>query len=502
MTTERDDTPTGFPTVDQLVVAKPARLIVLTGSAFGRSFAVEDEVTIGRQHDCTVALDEPGISRVHARLVAAGSQYVIQDLQSRNGTLLNGTPIRRASVNFGDRIQLGAQCVLLFTYRDAAEEHLEHLRRMETVGRLTAGIAHDFNNLLMVMVTSFEHLGALPLDEVLPKADAGATVADGMAAVEQAVALTRRILMLSRPSDGGRGFVHLKAVVEEVGRLCQRIMGSKVDLEVHADPAIVVWGNASELQSVLMNLCVNARDAMPDGGRLWIRARRTASLPGLPVGEDRAVIEVVDTGVGMTDETRRRVFDPFFTTKEGDRGTGLGLATSFAAVQRHGGTFHVSSEPGRGTTFSIFLPLAPPKPKASSSPPKHSGEEHVYERVLVVDDEALVLRSTARQLRRLGCSTKTFSDADEAVAFLRRNDFQADLAVLDLHLGTTTAIELIPRLSEIQPQLPVLVFSGHWTQEEADRLHELGVSCLLQKPCSADELRNAIQSLPRAAPIE
>lgn len=474
---------------------------MLAGPLFGRSFAIdEDETTIGRCPEATIVLDDhPGVSRRHAMIVQAGGQFVVEDLGSRNGTFVNGQRVtKKTPLRFGDRLQLGADCVLLFTYSDPAAEFLDHLRRMETVGRMTAGIAHDFNNLLMVLVTSLEHLRKLPLDDVLPGCDAGAAAEDGLAAALQGVELTKKILSLSRPADDVMAIVDVEGLVRDAAHLARRIMGDLVRLRVNVEPGLTVWGSKAELQQVLINLCINARDAMPRGGLLRIEARRAGrSSKHIPGGAERVLIEVSDTGVGMDEETRQRVFDPFFTTKDQTRGTGLGLATAFATIQRHGGTIQADSELGRGSTFSILLPIARAPVAAESlqsrmPTPMGGVTSQRLARVLVLDDEPLVLRSTRRQLKSLGYSAAIFHEPQEALEALRNGPMDYDAAIVDLHLDGLSALDLLPRLKAIRPELPILVFSGHWSEQEGAALRKQGAA-LLQKPCSAETLERALR---------
>lgn len=485
-------------TVEQ-PLERQARLVVLAGPLFGQSFPVEPGVTtMGRSSENTVGLrDQPGVSRNHAEITAKpGGVFEISDLGSRNGTWVNGVEVKRtAQLRFGDRIQLGADCVLLFTYIDPAEEQLEHLRRMETVGRMTAGIAHDFNNLLMVILTSLR-----TLDEL--QGEAKEAVDDGLVAAEQAVSLTERILSLSRPTAAEKHVISVEDLIDETAKICKRMLPNGIRLAVTCERGLQIWGYAVELQQVLMNLVINARDAMPEGGVLQLRARKArTSEEILGGGPDRIVIAVSDSGIGMDEGTRQRVFDPFFTTKDHSHGTGLGLATALAAVQRHGGTFHVRSEPGEGSTFKIFLPAADgSKQRERTDPPVRTpgrGLPRHATRVMVIDDEPLVLRSTARQLKKLGYIASTFGDPIDALRALTSADF--DAAIVDLHLDGTTAVEVIPQMREVRADLPILVFSGHWTEQQGNTLRQMGAA-MLQKPCTADGLHGILRRLTGVTP--
>lgn len=478
--------------------ARGARIVVVSGPRAGVTHRATPGTTIGRGSEADIRVESGAVSRLHARIERERDRFVVVDLQSRNGTFVNGERVTRRAVAFGDRIQLGADCVLLFTVADPMDEELARLERMQLVARMSATVAHDFNNLLHIIRSSLAVLGDLPLAKAFPEAGAAEAVEDGMAAVERGANLISRLLTISRPAHGESAVVEIDQLVQDVARMSRRVLPSTVQLTVDVQPFLKVRGNEAELHQVLMNLCVNARDAMPSSGLLELRTRASKESPA------RVVIEVRDTGVGMDAATRARLFEPFFTTKP-KGGNGLGLAGAMAIVKRHNGSIDVESEVGRGSLFRISLPSLPASREHLTT--RDAMEDKVRERadttpkmqVLVVDDDALVLRTMARQLQGLGHQVTPAMDADHALDAVCDHEF--DLAILDLHIGDESAIELVPRLWARWPKLPVVVVSGLWSAAEAAALRTVGVGDLLAKPCGKPELEAAIarHARPRGA---
>jgi signal transduction histidine kinase/ActR/RegA family two-component response regulator len=452
-------------------------VLVVAGASVGASFRIGGTTTLGRSSEAQIRLDSPGVSRVHARIVQSESGFSIEDLESRNGTHVNGKRVSRSALAFGDRVQLGAECVLLFTFVDPAEDELARTERLETLGRISANLAHDFNNILQVIRSTLVHLGDLPLDAAFPGKGVSETVSDGLAATERASDLIGRLLSLSRPAPGGNSPVEVDALVHETARLCKRILPPGVELQAAVEPNLRVHANDAELHQVLMNLCVNARDAMPDGGTLLLRAFRA---------QEQVVVEVTDTGTGIDEATRRRLFEPFFNTKP-RIGTGLGLAGASAIVRRHGGTIEVTSELGVGSTFRISLPALKERSDRRTLGDSKDGARPL---TLVVDDDPLVRRTVGRELQQLGYDCVLCGSAAEAIERVRTMTFEA--AVLDLHIGRDSAVDLVPKIRQIRPDLPIVMISALWSAAEASALRAAGVVELLEKPCERSKLAAAL----------
>jgi signal transduction histidine kinase len=349
-----------------IVVDAPTRrsvpdgsLVCVNGDDLGRTLRVDRTIVIGRGR-ADLALSSTDVSRSHARVTSAGSGYVIEDLGSANGTYVDGTRVTSPTpIRFGAHIQIG-RTVILFSRHDELEERVARVERLETMAVMAGGIAHDFNNALAIIVANLEAIGdALPTSAV----DACDALAAVQGAATSATELARRLQRLGNREPMTIGTVALAALVEDTLMIVRR---RRAAVEIVADVPgdLVVHGSFDELHQTLVNLYFNACDAMPGGGTFQIAAhaveldaaavvRHQLELPG-------AYIEIVvsDTGVGMDAATRARAFEPFFTTKGRDRGTGLGLAMVHRTIRRHGGSIELDSEPGRGTTFRIYLQRA------------------------------------------------------------------------------------------------------------------------------------------------
>ncbi|HYO95944.1 MAG TPA: ATP-binding protein, partial [Polyangiaceae bacterium] len=339
----------------------PAQLVVLEGRVAGQKFKLEGAATIGRSPDANVMLEDAEVSRLHAR-ISAGEDgvFTIEDLGSRNGTFVNGARVERRQLAYGDKLRIGPRIVLEIIAFDAVEDHIIQRQRFEAIGRLGVGIAHDLNNVLAALEAGAAYLDGLPAQRTLGDAEVRECISDLSLAAARAGELTRGILSFARGRAATRAAVDVSALVTEVVRMLRHTLDQSIRIEPRIDPNVIVHGSQSELHQVLLNLCLNARDAMPNGGTLRIAATKLKSNPPeLDIEPNRrlAVLSVVDTGVGMDKETRARVFEPFFTTKREGAGYGLGLATAREIVGLHGGQLTLESQVDRGSTFRVYLPM-------------------------------------------------------------------------------------------------------------------------------------------------
>ena len=369
---------------------------------------------------------------------------------------------------------------------------------MEAVGRLAGGLAHDFNNLLMVVQATADELDvALGEDHPLRP-----PVKDLKAASERATRLSRRLLELSRGRVEGRSErVSLGQAVEGAADLLRRIVGAGVELEVVAEDAVWVDVDPGALEQVLLNLAMNARDAMGErGGHLRVEVdalrlgKAEAERLGLQVGR-WARLRVVDDGPGMDVETRARIFEPFFTTRRESGGTGLGLATVYAAVQRAGGSIDVESQPGEGATFIVYLRR---RAGASSElrPPPVSERRRRW--ALVLEDEAAIRSAVRRILERQGWQCVEAGSGAELEALGEERRASLDLVVSDVMLGAERGPQLVKGLRERDLGLAVLYMSGFAPAQLEET--ELGDAPLLAKPFTARELLDALEQLVGAPP--
>ena len=341
-------------------IASTFRLLCVAGPHLGRAYRLGPglgEVLIGRG-DVQVKLDAIDVSRTHARVWIEADGFVVEDLGSVNGTLVNGKRIAAsASLNVGDRIQLGST-ILVLTHHDELEGRMHQLLRLDAMGAAVSGLAHDFNNALQVIIAGLDEL-----ERDLP-ARASPAMNDVKIAAGAAVNLASRLINFGRSEPPATQLIRLAPLTSEVVAMARRVVGDGISFTVNIPPEVAIQASREEMQQVLLNLCLNARDAMPAGGRISIGARlvtcdhATAVAQYLPSKGDYVELEFTDTGIGMDEATLARAFEPFFTTKAPGKGTGLGLAMAHTVVRRHGGSMLAESSPGRGTTFRICLPRA------------------------------------------------------------------------------------------------------------------------------------------------
>jgi len=339
-------------------------------------------------------------------------------------------------------------------------EQLHQAMKMEAIGRLAGGIAHEFNNLLMGILGNLELvLGELPAEH--PGIDA---LADAQLAAESAAALTRQLLGFSRRQMIQPEVVELNGVVGSLRSMVTRLIGEDVKVEWFLEPDVgTVRIDPGQLEQVLVNLLVNSRDALPHGGTIGVFTRRVrfgepgAARPPAAEREEYLLLRVVDDGIGMDDSTRERVFEPFFTTKPLGRGTGLGLATTYGAVRQAGGFIEVESAPGRGASFSVYLPADDgASPIARPSPP--SVGERVT--VLLVEDDRAVRGVTRRVLERLGYAVLPAGSGEEALALASATPSRIDLLMTDLVMPIMSGVALAERVTALRPGTRVLFTSG------------------------------------------
>ena len=494
--TQRLDVRTAIPAI----VAGEARLVLLNGAAPGRSFDVQRGLTIGRGNDVEVQVEDTSVSRHHARITKiAEGRYLLEDLQSRNGTLVNDQPVAQQELAFGDRIQVGGKALLLFTHHHPLEEQLRGRERLEAIGELSAGIAHDLNNLLGAVLASVDYLRGLPEQRKLGDQDVRECVADIVAATMRGSDLTQRLLKFARRGRVSDEPVDVGRVCREVGQLARRTFSRMITVDVRVEDDLVVIGSYAELYHALLNLCINARDAMPDGGVLTIEARRE--------GDHHVELTVTDTGVGMDEKIAARIFEPFFTTKAADLGSGLGLSSVQGMIKAHGGRVEVQSAPGHGARFTIRLPMrshTPPHTPDRDTPREGLGDgrsptEQPVGLLLLVDDDHVLRRSIGRVLRQAGHDLVFASDGDEAVRIFRAAKRRPDLVLLDLDMPRMSGDQAFAELQKLAPDVRVIFLSGVVTDDHRAALLARGAFDVLTKPCEAPTLVRTIAAALRPA---
>jgi two-component system cell cycle sensor histidine kinase/response regulator CckA len=346
----------------------------------------------------------------------------------------------------------------LETERKTLKEQYLQSQKMEAIGQLAGGVAHDFNNLLTVIL-GYSDLLLSGMGDANPRRD---LVEQMKGAGERAAGLTRQLLAFSRRQVLAPRVLDLNAVVADLEKMLRRVIGEDVTLTTDLQPDLdPVKADPGQIEQVLMNLAVNARDAMPTGGSLVIETRNVelddASIRSGP----HVLLAIADTGHGMTPEIRARIFEPFFTTKEKGKGTGLGLATVYGIVQQSGGHIAVSSKPGQGTIFKVYLPRTQEVVARGKSPRTTAPAPRGSEMVLLVEDEDAV-RSLARLvLRRAGYRVLEAADGDEALRVVGRHQGPIHLLVADVVLPGQDGRQVAERLLGSHPGLKVLFLSGY-----------------------------------------
>jgi PAS domain S-box-containing protein len=392
------------------------------------------------------------------------------------------------------------------TEQQQLEERLHHLQKMDALGTMTGGLAHDFNNVLGSVIGHVE-LALRRLEQTHP---ARAKLEDAVKAAQRASTHARQLLAFSRREVLHPRAVGLGDICREAVALVKPSLDPRIIFRVDTDPEL--WdtrGDAGELVQVLVNLFLNARDAMPGGGELRVETTNIVLdetyarvHPEGRTGEFVRLL-VADTGLGMTDEVRSRIFEPFFTTKPAGQGTGLGLAMVYGTIRRHGGWIQCYSEPGRGTRLSICLPRCPESlPQAR---PNHQLAEIPTgsETILLVDDDEDLRTVGVESLIELGYSVVTARDGVEALAVYRERHDRIRLVILDLSMPRMDGRDALIGLREIDPGVRVLMTSGHSDDASARDLVKLGALGFVAKPYRLAEIGRAVRAAldpPHASP--
>jgi PAS domain S-box-containing protein len=484
---------------DGIVAVDEDQRINLFNSAAEKIFGYQTNEVVGQPLDMLLPLSVVEVHRKHINDFSRAAE-LSKNMSSRRSVLgrrKSGEEFR-AEATISKFVEDG-ETTFVAVVRDITErlqlqEQLIHSQKMEAIGALTGGVAHDFNNLLMVIIGNLDLLS----DIVSSGSDAKELVESSLTAATSGADLAKSLLAFGRRQALHPEQIDINALMVEQVQLLKRTLGENIVIKLQvANDGCQVVADASQLCCAIMNLALNARDAMPNGGTLAIEVRNTVlsedearGYEGLQPGE-YAVVSISDTGQGISSADISRIFEPFFTTKEVGKGTGLGLSMVYGFVKQSGGVIKVASEIGKGATFAMYLPRTQEASVTTSAPPEPAAQASSRQTILVVDDCMTVLKTVNRQIRSLGYSTIAVNSAAEALDVIA-GDEPFDLLMTDVVMPGMNGIELARAACERRRHLKVLLTSGFpdlkgTIGSDASLFH-----AILRKPYCREELRRAI----------
>ncbi|HOD72329.1 MAG TPA: MASE3 domain-containing protein [Deltaproteobacteria bacterium] len=375
------------------------------------------------------------------------------------------------------------------------EHQLIHTQKMDALGRFAGGIAHDLNNMLYPIILNLQMLAEEPsTDETRHR-----TLHLILGAAYRQRNLLRQILSFSRPDEQSLKPMGVSELVRETVAFIRSSLPSTIEIRLDiAAERDTIQGNATQIQQIVMNLCRNAADAIePHTGVIEVGLAnadlpRRLATPQMRAGE-YVLLTVKDTGTGMTPEVMSHIFDPFFTTKEVGMGSGMGLSVVHGIIKGHGGAVTVESRPGQGSVFSVYLPVTAEKPERLRLKPFSTPREGEKRRVLLVDDEGIILSSVSKVLKIMGYEVTAAPNGPEALALFSERPDAFDLVITDHTMPLMTGVELAARIAGIRPGIPVILCTGFSEAVDRERLRKTGISELLAKPADMQELQDAIE---------
>jgi PAS domain S-box-containing protein len=407
-------------------------------------------------------------------------------------------PIFIGAAMFDDKPDDGVCFVLDLTERKKLEQQFLRAQRMESIGTLASGVAHDLNNILAPIMMSIELLKGMLHDP-----QGGQVLATIEASARQGADIVRQVLSFARGVEGERVELQPKHLLQDLENIIKGTFPKDILLEFRLPNDIwTIFGDPTQVHQILLNLCVNARDAMPNGGRLKVEVENCvidehyAAMNAQAKAGRYVQISVVDSGTGMPPGVMDKIFEPFFTTKEVGKGTGLGLSTVMAVIKSHEGFINVYSEPGRGATFRVYLPAVEissdgkqmvPRP---ATLPRGNGET-----ILLIDDETSILTITSQTLQAFGYRVLTATDGAEAVATYATHEKTIAVVLIDMMMPVMDGPATIRALTRINPAVKIIAASGLNPRDRAARIDESNVKHFLNKPYSAENLLKTLRAI-------
>jgi two-component system, cell cycle sensor histidine kinase and response regulator CckA len=425
----------------------------------------------------------------------ASDRARVQGLR-KNGTVFPAEVLLASLSSTGDRLVVAS--IRDLTERVAAERQALRSQRLESLGTLACGIAHDLNNTLAPILMSVDLVreGGEDSEQYLDLIESNA---------ERGADMVNRMISFARGEENQREAINAKLLIQDLDRMMRASFPKSIQIQVQSPETLPpIAGDTTQIHQVLLNLCVNARDAMPEGGRLLIAADQiecnatTPSFAGKVQPGTYLRFSVTDSGCGIGPDVLDRMFEPFFTTKTRQEGTGLGLSAVLGIVKGHNGFIHVQSQPGVGSTFEICLPLTP-SAKGSDIPPQSRQFDGRGRRILVVDDESSVLETLQLCLKKFNFVLLPATDGKTALELFTEQGNSIDLLLTDINMPEMTGLELIKALHSISPDLPVIAMTGLTDDALVGQLEELKTEIRLRKPFNLPTL---VQALRAALPPE
>jgi len=467
--------------VDAIIIYNMERKVRWVNSAFTQMFGWTLEEVARKQIPFLPESEEKKTISIIQDLIDEGKpcQGFETHRYTKDGTTLDVS--LNASRYKGHK---GKPAGMLFVLRDITQtrklqSQLQHAQKMESMGTIASGVAHNFRNVLAgISVNSQLIQMKYPdndhLNEIMERLNSSVTRGAG---------LVDGLMQFSRKqSSGSFKSLDLTVVISEICDLIKKSFDKRIDIRVELPESIYVMGNSAGLSQIIMNLCTNAKDAMPKGGKLKISARSDG---------DQAEIIISDTGCGMDRETMEKCFDPFFTTKEVGKGTGLGLSTSYGTIMEHGGDIHVYSEIGKGTTFNIYIPILQEKEGDGyvATPEVIRGKG---QKILIVDDEAEMLKAMEEMIEALGYQVATAKNGKEAIEI--HTAFHPDAVLMDRNMAGMDGISCGNKMMENDPNVKIIILSGYdpGSSQQIDRQAWKWIKDYLTKPVEVIELSHAL----------
>lgn len=475
-------------------------LAIVAGPISKRFVRVDSDVTIGRDPSSDLCIYSDDVSQAHAKIGRDGDgNHYIEGLESGASTLVNGQTVEKQLLRFGDTIQI-AGAIMVFVSSRLVEGAREPQDR-ESFGAQAAGVGHRFNNVMSVVLTNVSFLRNMAINGDISQK----TMLDALSEIEsaavQAIDMTGQLLGFAELRRDETSATNISELIAEVSMLARNIFDSKVTIRVQAEPELVIEGDRAKLQTMLMNLCLTARDSMPDGGELTLMAGLEEMTEELfPIdhptsNEPWVVITIKDTGVGLNEDACKQVFTPLFTTTFDSGGSGLGLTVIYGVVQAHNGYVAIETEPERGTTFKMYFPpfqegATPIEPWSEPSPGLNDTQS-----ILLIDDDPTVLRSTRRLLEQRGYDVICASNGQVALEIFREQGEHIDLVMLDLVMPIMDGIEAFGLIKEAKADVPVIIASGCREREVRgqDVFERWGKPVFLAKPFNQQSLYEALE---------